>query len=110
MTLQEELLADLSVEFQDSETFSADLMNQKIKNAIRDVRMARCYQNTSYSEQKIESDLQTNYYSVCRNIALYDYLQTGASFEEQHSENGVNRTWVNRNTILGNVPAFVKVL
>lgn len=108
--MQEELLADLSIEFQDSETFSADLLNQKIKNAIRDVRMARNYRNTKYTEEAIEKDLHENFYSACRNLALYDYLQTGASFEKQHSENGVNRTWVSRDKILGNIPAFVKVL
>lgn len=109
MAMLEDLITDISVEFGDSPTFNADLLAVKVKNAIRDVQLARCYQNTSFNDEKIEKDMQ-NYYSVCRNLALYDYLQTGASFETQHSESGVNRQWVSREKILGNVPAFVKVL
>lgn len=109
MALMEDLIADLSVEFKSSPTFDIELLTVKVANAIRDVKLARCYGNTSMTEEKIEYDMQ-NYYSVCRNLALYDYLQTGASFETQHTENSVTHQWVSRDKILGNVPAFVKVL
>lgn len=107
--LQEEIIEELTLELQNDPAFSADVLTIKVKNAIREVKMKRNYQATSYTEEQIESDLY-NYFSVIKSVALYDYNQIGAEGEQSHSENSVSRTWVNRDELFKGVHAFVSVL
>lgn len=107
--LQEELIAELTIELQNEPTFNADILKIKVLNAIREVKMKRNYIATSWTDEKIEQDLY-NYYSVIKNIALYDYNQIGADFESSHSENSINRTWINRDELFKGIHSFVKVL
>lgn len=108
--LQEEIVAELTLEYQNQPTFSADIITIKVRNAIREVKNRRNYQATSYSDEEIEKDLYDNYYSVIKNLALYDFAQMGAPFETSHNENSISRTWVNRDEILRCVHSFVQVL
>lgn len=107
--LQKEIVNDLTIELKDEPTFNEAVLQSKVKNAIREVRLRRNYTATSYSEEMIQCDLY-NYYSVIKNLALYDYNQIGAEFQTSHSENSVSRTWVDREKILNGVVAFVRVL
>lgn len=107
--LQKEIIEDLTIELRDEPTFDAAVLKVKVKNAIREVRLKRNYAATSYSEEQIEYDL-LNYYSVIKNLALYDYNQIGAEFQSSHSENSVSRTWTDRDKLLSGVVAFVRVL
>lgn len=107
--LQAEILGDLTTELQDDAMFDVAKLTVKIKDAIRRVRSARKYENTSYSEEKIYKDLSDNYYTVIKDLALYYWNKTGAEFETSISENDVSRTYIRENEILGNVPAFVKI-
>ena len=107
--LQAEILGDLTTELQDDAMFDVAKLTVKIKDAIRRVRSARKYENTSYSEEKIYKDLSDNYYTVIKDLALYYWNKTGAEFEASISENDVSRTYISENEIFGNVPAFVKI-
>jgi hypothetical protein len=107
--LQAEILGDLKTELQGDAMFDVAKLTVKIKDAIRRVRSARKYENTSYSEEKIYKDLSDNYYTVIKDLALYYWNKTGAEFEASISENDVSRTYISENEILGNVPAFVKI-
>ena len=107
--LQAEILGDLKTELQDDAMFDVAKLTVKIKDAIRRVRSARKYENTSYSEEKIYKDLSDNYYTVIKDLALYYWNKTGAEFEASISENDVSRTYISENEILGNVHAFVKI-
>lgn len=107
--LQAEILGDLTTELQDDAMFNVAKLTVKIKDAIRRVRSARKYENTSYSEEKIYTDLSNNYYTVIKDLALYYWNKTGAEFEVSISENDVSRTYIGESEILGNVPAFVKI-
>ena len=60
--------------------------------------------------EQIEKDLYDNYFSVIKNLALYDFAQIGAPFESSHSENSISRNWVNRDEIFKGVHSFVQVL
>lgn len=106
--LQNEIVADLTVELKNDPNFDAGILVIKVKNAIKDVRQRRNYGATSYKEEQIASDLE-NYYSVIRNIALYDYNQMGAEGQSSHDENSVSRTWIDRDKLFNGVVAFVKV-
>ena len=107
--LQAEILGDLTTELQDDAMFDVAKLTVKVKDAIRRVRSARKYENTSYSEEKIYKDLSDNYYTVIKDLALYYWNKTGAEFEASISENDVSRTYISENEILGNVTAFVKI-
>lgn len=107
--LQDEIVADLTIELQEDDDFSADILAVKVKNAIREIKSARMYPNT-YTEEMIEKDLETNYYSVITNLARYDYNQNGAEGESSHSEGDVSRNWVDRNSFFNGVMPFVKIL
>lgn len=106
--LQNELVADLKTELKNDPNFDEDILKVKVKNAIRDVRQRRNYGATSYKEDMIVEDLES-YYSVIRNVALYDYNQIGAEGQVSHDENDTSRTWVDRNKLFNGVVAFVKV-
>lgn len=106
--LQSELVADLKTELKNDPDFDVDILEIKVKNAIRDVRSRRCYGATSYNESMIAADLE-NYYSVIRSVALYDYNQRGAEGQVSHDENSIGRTWVDRDKLFNGVVAFVKI-
>lgn len=104
--LEKELVASLKVELKNAPNFDEDILTEKVRNVIREIMMKRNYAATSYSDQKIYKDL-CNYYSVMRDLALYDYTHIGADFESSHSEPGISQTWINRDEILKGVHAFV---
>lgn len=107
--LQEEIVGELTDELRGDPAFDTGILYSKVKTAIREVIMKRNYSATSYNDKQIADDLY-NYYSVIKNVSLYDYNQIGAEGEQSHSENSVSRTWVNRDDLFKGVHAFVKVL
>ena len=109
MDLEQEIIAELTVELSGQPTFNEKILSLKVKNAIGEVKMKRNYQVTSYDDEQIEKDLY-NYYSVIKNVALYDFAQLGAPFENNHNENSISRTWVNRDELFKGVHSFVDVL
>lgn len=107
--LLEEITEELKIELQNEPAFDVYVLENKVKNAIREVRMRRNYTATSYSETEIENDLY-NYYSVIVNVARYDYNQIGVEGQASHSENNVSRSYADREKLFNGVHAFVKVL
>lgn len=104
LTIQDELIADLTLELQNEPTFNADVLTQKVVNAIREVKKARKYP-AYYTEEQITKDLY-DFYSNARNIALYDYNKMGAEFELSHNENSVSRSFVDRNSLFSGIVAL----
>lgn len=108
--LIQELVEELTLEFNNEPTFSEDILRNKIKGAIREVKARRNYGATSYKDEKIAEDLSENFYSVIAELARYDYATIGAEGETSHSENGVSRQFVDRDKILGRVYSFVGLM
>jgi len=92
--LQDELLADITSELITEPTFSESKLRAKVISAIREVKIARKYPS-SYTDEMIYKDLYA-YYAQIRNIALYDYNKIGAEGEDSHNENGVSRSYTDR--------------
>lgn len=107
LTLQDEIIADLTLELGAEPTFNADALRQKVINAIREVKTVRKYPSY-YTEEQIARDLY-DFYSNVRNIALYDYNKIGGEFEQSHNENSVNRSFVDRNSLFGGVIPLCKL-
>lgn len=96
--LKAEIVSDLSVELKSQPAFKAGLLEAKVYNVIREVMALRGYEDSGYSDERVIKDL-SRYYSVIRNVALYDYAQIGAPFELSHNENSISRAWTNRNDL-----------
>ena len=108
-SLHREIVEDLTIELQTDINFNQNILSIKVKNAIKEVKLKRNYENSSYSEKEIAKDLE-RYFSTIRKVALYDYNQIGVEGQQSHSESGISRTWVEREKMFEGVYAFVKVL
>lgn len=116
--LQNEIVDDLKIELSDdiedaeSSTdtgYNENVLNIKVKNAIREVKRVRNYPKT-YTEECITHDLENNYYDVIHDIALLEYNKIGAEGQSDHTEDDVRRSWVSKDDLLSSVHAFVTVL
>lgn len=107
--LENEIVADLTAELRDEETFNPSILRVKVKLAVKEVISKRNYKATSWNDARVLEDL-SNYYATISNIARYDYNQLGAEGESAHSENGVSRTYVNRDDLFKGVHAFVGII
>lgn len=107
--LQNDIVADLTTELSEDDDFSEAILTIKVKNAIREIKSARNYP-TSYTDEMVVKDLETNYYSTIVNLARYDYNQIGAEGEDSHSEGDVSRSWVDRKEFFNGVTPFVRIL
>lgn len=84
------------------------LIEQLINQATEDVKAKRNYPD-SYTDEMIAEDLK-NHQSVIVNLAVYDHSQAGEEFMANFSENGVNRTWKDRDKLFVGVFPFAKSL
>lgn len=84
------------------------IIEQLIKQATEDVKAKRCYPD-SYTDEMITEDLK-KFENVIVNLAVYDHSQAGEAFMASYNENGVNRTWRDRDSLFVGVFPFAKVL
>lgn len=84
------------------------LLEQLISQAEADIRAKRMYPE-SYTEEKIDEDIK-KFQSVVVNLVVYDRSQAGENFMASYSENGVSRTWRDREELFVGVFPFAKVL
>ncbi len=84
-------------------------IDELIKKAKQDIRNYRHYPEY-YTDEQIEEDLESKYHNTLIDLVLFDYSVEGADYETAHSENGINRTFVKRESILGKVVPFCNVL
>lgn len=84
------------------------LLQQLISQAEADIRAKRMYPE-SYTEEKIAADMK-KFQSVVVNLVVYDRSQAGENFMASYSENGVSRTWRDREDLFVGVFPFAKVL
>lgn len=104
-----DIVSDLTIELEPTDPrFNAAVLEAKVRNAIREVRMRRNYPST-YTKEQITTDLE-NYYPTILNLARYDYNQIGAEGQTEHSESSVTRRWADREKLFHGVFAFVTVL
>lgn len=84
------------------------LIEQLIKQATEDVKNRRDYPD-SYTDEMITEDLK-KFEGVIVNLAVYDHSQAGENFMASYGENGVSRTWKDRDSLFVGVFPFAKVL
>jgi len=79
-----------------------------IDSAKKDIKDYRRYPS-DWSAERIDADIDENYEHIVVELSLYDYNMNGAEFEVTHNENGVNRTFVSRESILGKITPFCNI-
>ena len=84
------------------------LLNQLIEQAKKEIAIKRMYPET-YTEKDILSDLERIENNIV-DLAVYDRSQAGEAYMASYSENGVSRSWKNREDLFFGVYPFVKVL
>ena len=84
------------------------LLNQLIEQAKKEIAIKRMYPET-YTEKEILSDLERFENNIV-DLAVYDRSQAGEAYMASYSENGVSRSWKNREDLFFGVYPFVKVL
>lgn len=93
--IKDSIIFSLTKELESDPDFNQEILCEKVDNAINEVIRARRYAQANYSQEKIESDI-VNYLANIRNVSLYDYNQMGMDFQTNHSENGMNRSYMSR--------------
>ena len=83
-------------------------IEQLIKQATEDVKARRNYPD-SYTDEMITEDLK-KFEGVIVNLVVYDHSQAGEAFMASYGENGVSRTWKDRDSLFVGVFPFVKML
>ena len=83
-------------------------IEQIIKQARNEVVSKRNYPG-SYTDEKISEDLK-QFDDVIVNLAVYDHSQAGEAYMASYSENGVSRSWKDRESLFVGVFPFVKSL
>lgn len=104
-----EVSTDLARKLKDlGENVSTNTLNLIVKATVRELIQRREYPE-SMSEEAILADLE-NYYSTLIHVSEYDYNLIGAEGQSSHSENGVTRKFVDRDSLFDNVYKFVRFI
>ena len=105
-SLKNKIVESLSNELSRDAGYNSSILEEKVLNAIQEVIDTRKYP-VNYSESQIDDDL-SRFQSKIRKIALYDYNISGAEFQQSHSENGISRSFVEREKLFGGIIPIAK--
>ena len=81
------------------------LIEQLLEQARKEIIRRRNYPKT-YTQERIHSDVK-NYEDIMVDLAVYNRSQAGEAYMASLSENGVNRTWRNYESLFVGVFPFV---
>ena len=81
------------------------LIEQLLEQARKEIIRRRNYPKT-YTQERIDSDVK-NYEDIMVDLAVYNRSQAGEAYMASLSENGVNRTWRNPESLFVGVFPFV---
>lgn len=98
----------LALEMSGDPTYNADVVASKVSAVVRELVQRRRYNKTRMSDTEIASDLEY-YYPQALNVSRYDFNTIGAEGEDRHTENGVDRTFTERNKLWAGVVPISRV-
>ena len=105
LTVADEVISELTTLYSDQPTFKAEKLAVIVSNVVDEVMLARNYKNVGYTDEQIATDLY-RYKGNIKKLAEYDFAQFGAPHEISHSENSVNRTWIDRSKLFSGIVAI----
>ena len=104
--MKEQIFNNLKAELSTDGMVNDDLLKAKIDSACIEIKSTRNYPK-HYTDEMIDLDME-KFYSNIKNIALYDYNQVGIEGQSSSSENGENRTFIDRSKLFYGVIPFAK--
>lgn len=104
--LLDDLSADIGIKADDEQKLK--ILSSKIKNAIREVKEQRNYQE-HHTDDFIASDLN-KLYSNIRALAMYDWNKRGVEGQSSHSSNGTSRGYEDRAKCFNGIIPFADVI
>jgi len=99
-----EILESLKITLEITEESDEAILTEILNDVVSEVKLRRRYP-ASMTEEQIDADLQ-KYIWVIKKVASGRYDKLGASSEDGHSENGVNRTFTEEAKLLDGIVAF----
>lgn len=99
-----EILNSLKITLEVTEADEEAILTEILNDVISEVKLRRRYP-ANMTEEQIDADLQ-KYIWVIKKVAGGRYDKLGASSEDGHSENGVNRTFTEEAKLLDGIVAF----
>ena len=99
-----EILNSLKITLEVTEADEEAILTEILNDVISEVKLRRRYP-VNMTEEQIDADLQ-KYIWVINKVAGGRYDKLGASSEDGHSENGVNRTFTEEAKLLDGIVAF----
>lgn len=99
-----EILNSLKITLEVTEADEEAILTEILNDVISEVKLRRRYP-ANMTEEQIDADLQ-KYIWVIIKVAGGRYDKLGASSEDGHSENGVNRTFTEEAKLLDGIVAF----
>ena len=94
-TFEKSINDALALEMSSDPTYNADVVASKVSAVVRELVQRRRYKRSGMSDYDIEEDLE-NYYPQALNVARFDYNTIGAEGQERHTENGIDRSFIER--------------
>ena len=98
----------IALEMGKDPSFDADIVASKVSSVVRELIQRRRYSKTQMTDSQIADDLE-NFYPQVLNVARYDFNTIGAEGEDRHTENGVDRTFTERNKMWSGVVPIGRV-
>lgn len=108
VSLADMVIAELTDMYSDEPTFNEKKIAVIVGKTIEECISRRKYREREYSDERIERDL-VNYKTQIYNVSEYDYNHIGGAWESSHSENSINRTWIDREKLWAGVKPLAKI-
>lgn len=98
----------LALELSGDPTYNASVVASKVSAVVRELVQRRRYISAGMSEEAIAKDIEM-YYPQVLNVARYDFNTIGAEGQERHTENGIDRTFLERGKLWAGVVPISRV-
>ena len=108
-TFEKSINDALALEMSSDPTYNADVVASKVSAVVRELVQRRRYKRSGMSDYDIEEDLE-NYYPQALNVARFDYNTIGAEGQERHTENGIDRSFIERGKLWAGVVPISRVI
>ena len=105
---EQNIVTAIALEMGNDPTFNPDIVASKVSAIVRELMQRRRYKTSKMSDDAILDDLD-NYYPQVLNVARFDFNTIGAEGEERHTENGIDRTFIERGKLWAGVVPISRV-
>lgn len=107
-TLENGIYDSLETELEADEAFNENILRQKIRSVVFEVKQVRGYERVGYTDAMINADIQ-QFAAQIRNIVLYDYNQVGVEGQQSSSENNTYRMYFDRSKLFAGICPLARV-